>query len=157
IRAVIGEDAMLARLGGDEFAMLLAEQDRHGAEALAARIVEAVGPPFDLNHVEAHVGASIGIVHVEGKAEPRGLLRKAEIALYEAKAGGRNRAVIYEEHMNELLQLQHTIEAELRLALEGGDQLSVVFQPLIEQCSRKVIGAEALSRWHHPKYGQISP
>jgi predicted signal transduction protein with EAL and GGDEF domain len=101
---------------------------------------------------------SIGIVNVTGgNAEPRELVRKADIALYEAKAGGRNRAVVYEEHMNELLQLQHTIEGELREALLRDDQLSVAFQPLIDQRSRKVIGADALARWHHPKYGQISP
>ena len=56
-----------------------------------------------------------------------------------------------------MLQLQHTIEAELREALCRDDQLSVVFQPLVDQQSRKVVGAEALSRWYHPKYGQISP
>ena len=158
IRAVVGEDAKLARLGGDEFAILLADRgSRDNIEALAARIIEAIGRPFDLNHFKAHVGASIGIVQVEGEAEPRELMRKADIALYEAKAGGRNRAVVYEEHMNELLQLQHTIEAELRLALEGDDQLFVAFQPLVDQASRKVIGAEALARWTHPKYGLISP
>jgi diguanylate cyclase (GGDEF)-like protein len=158
IRTIVGQDVMLARLGGDEFAMLVADHgEGPGAEALAARIVAAIGRPFDLNHFKAHVGASVGIIHIEGEAEPRELLRKADIALYEAKASGRNRAVVYEEHMNELLQLQHTIEAELRLALEGGDQLSVAFQPLVDQASRKVIGAEALARWHHPKYGQISP
>jgi len=159
IRAVVGPGVMIARLGGDEFAILVVSRDRqHDVTAMASGIIEAIGQPFDLNHFKAHVGVSIGIVNVTGgNAEPRELVRKADIALYEAKASGRNRAVVYEEHMNELLQLQHTIEGELREALQRDDQLAVAFQPLIDQRSRKVIGAEALARWNHPKYGQISP
>jgi diguanylate cyclase (GGDEF)-like protein len=159
IRAVVGPGVMIARLGGDDFAVLVVSRDRpQDVAAMATSIIEAIGQAFDLNHFKAHVGASIGIVNATGgNAEPRELVRKADIALYEAKAGGRNRAVVYEEHMNELLQLQHTIEGELREALLRDDQLAVAFQPLIDQRSRKVIGAEALARWHHPKYGQISP
>ena len=159
IRAVVGPGVMIARLGGDEFGILLVLRDPpQDVTSLAAGIIESIGRPFDLNHFKAHVGVSIGIVNAtDGNAEPRELVRKADIALYEAKAGGRNRAVIYEEHMNELLQLQHTIEGELREALLRDDQLSVAFQPLIDQGTRKVIGAEALARWSHPKYGQISP
>ena len=159
IRAVIGPDVMLSRLGGDEFGILAVDQDQPlDVMEVSARIIETIGQPFTLNHFKAHVGASIGIVIAHGGGvEPTELVRKADIALYEAKAGGRNRAVVYEEHMNELLQLQHTIEGELREALRRDDQLSVVFQPLVDQQSRKVIGAEALARWHHPKYGQISP
>lgn len=159
IRAVVGPELMIARLGGDEFAILVISQDGAPDVAhLAAAIIASIGQPFDLNHFKAHVGVSIGIVNAtSGNAEPRELVRKADIALYEAKAGGRNRAAVYEEHMNELLQLQHTIEGELREALQRDDQLSVAFQPLIDQGTRKVIGAEALARWNHPKYGQISP
>ena len=157
IRGVVGPGVMIARLGGDEFAILVRNRQQD-VTSMAGAIIEAVGHAFDLNHFKAHVGVSIGIVNAtSGNAEPRELVRKADIALYEAKAGGRNRSVVYEEHMNELLQLQHTIEGELREALQRNDQLSVVFQPLIDQRSRKVIGAEALARWHHPKYGQISP
>src|SRR5690606_444547 len=157
IRGVVGPDVMIARLGGDEFAILVRNRQQD-VTSMAGAIIEAVGHAFDLNHFKAHVGVSIGIVNASGgNAEPRELVRKADIALYEAKAAGRNRAVVYEEHMNELLQLQHTIEGELREALQHTGQLSVAFQPLIDQRSRKVIGAEALARWHHPKYGQISP
>ncbi|WP_332693913.1 putative bifunctional diguanylate cyclase/phosphodiesterase [Devosia sp.] len=158
IRAIVGPAVTIARLGGDEFVMLIQERDHGTTLALATQIVEAIGQPFDLRRFRAHVGASIGIVHASGSnADPQELMRKADIALYEAKAGGRNRAVVYEEHMNELLQLQHTIEEELREALQRDDQLSVVFQPLVDQRTRKVMGAESLARWHHPKYGQISP
>ncbi len=159
IRLVVGNEVMVARLGGDEFAILAVTHNRpFDAMAVSGRIIEAIGRPFDLGHFKAHVGVSIGIVEADASsAEPRELVRKADIALYEAKASGRNRAMVYEEHMNELLQLQHTIEGELRAALNRNDQLSVAFQPLVDQKTRKVIGAEALARWYHPKYGQISP
>jgi diguanylate cyclase (GGDEF)-like protein len=159
IRAIVGSDMLIARLGGDEFGIVAVGRDKPvDVMAMSGRIIESIGQPFTLNHFKAHVGASIGVVlALGGSTEPRELVRKADIALYEAKAAGRNRAVVYEEHMNELLQLQHTIEGELREALRRNDQLSVVFQPLVDQHSRKVIGAEALARWYHPKYGQISP
>ena len=159
LRATVGDDVLIARLGGDEFGILAVSRERQiDAMALSNRIIDAIGLAFELNHFQAFVGVSIGIVHATGGgAEPHELIRKADIALYEAKAAGRNRAVVYQEHMNELLQLQHTIEAELRDALKQTDQLSVVFQPLVDQQSRKVTGAEALARWHHPKFGQISP
>lgn len=159
LRAIVGQEMLIARLGGDEFALLSVSRGRQiDVMAVSQRIIESIGHPFEINHFKAHVGVSIGIVNAAAAhAEPRELVRKADIALYEAKASGRNRAVVYEEHMNELLQLQHTIEGELREALRRQDQLSVVFQPLVDQQSRKVIGAEALARWHHPKYGQISP
>ena len=159
LRAVVGNEILIARLGGDEFGILVVSRDRAiDAMALSTRLIDAIGMAFELTHFKAFVGASIGIVNAAaGNAEPRELIRKADIALYEAKSAGRNRAVIYEEHMNEVLQLQHTIEAELRDALKRDDQLSVMFQPLVDQTTRKVTGAEALARWHHPKYGQISP
>ncbi|MGV8854413.1 MAG: putative bifunctional diguanylate cyclase/phosphodiesterase [Devosia sp.] len=159
LRAIFGPQTMIARLGGDEFAILdVSSHHPVDVMAISARVIESIGHPFALNRFKAHVGASIGIVVARGpQADPGELVRKADIALYEAKAGGRNRAVVFEEHMNEVLQLQHIIEAELRISLGRRDQLSVVFQPLVDQQSRKVVGAEALARWSHPKYGQISP
>jgi diguanylate cyclase (GGDEF)-like protein len=159
IRTIVGPDVMIVRLGGDEFVVMIEAQEYDvDPMAVAARIIDTIGKPFDLQQFKAHVGASIGIVSaVGGLADPRELMRKADIALYEAKSGGRNRAVVYEEHMNELVQLQHTIEGELREALQRDDQLSVVFQPLVDQQTRRITGAEVLARWHHPKYGQISP
>ena len=159
IRVVVGSDPMIARLGGDEFVILITEREQiDDATAIAGRIIESIGQTFDLAQFKAHVGASIGIVSAAGAGvEPYELMRKADIALYEAKANGRNCAVVYEEHMDELVQLQHTIEGELREALQRDDQLAVVFQPLVDQKTRKVIGAEALARWHHPRFGQISP
>lgn len=161
LRAVLGKDALIARLGGDEFGIVVCHTDsNHDVQQTSQRIITAIGQTFDLRRYKAHVGASIGIVAINKDTDelaPSELMRKADIALYEAKAAGRNRATVYEEHMNELLQLQHTVEGELREALQRDDQLSVVFQPLVSQQSRRVVGAEALARWAHPKFGQISP
>lgn len=160
IRAIVGPRTFLARIGGDEFALILDgnQPDSQYAMILANQIVDATARPFTIHQYQTFVGASVGIVWSGFDiADSREMVRKADIALYEAKSGGRNRAVIYEERMNEMLQLQHIIEAELRDALRVNDQLAVEFQPLIDQKSRRVIGAEALARWYHPRFGQISP
>jgi len=148
----------IARIGGDEFAIIChtctSETD---AMRRAERAVEAMSRPFAIEGGDVFVGVSIGIIfNTDLDAGCHELLRKADIALYEAKANGRGQAVIFHEHMNELLQLRHTVEGELREALKRDDQLSVAFQPLFDP-QGKVLGAEALARWTHPKYGQISP
>lgn len=159
IRDIVGNGVFIARIGGDEFALVSSGDVALDPNYLSHRLIESIGRPYMIQNFQAVVGASIGIVTATGgNAEPHDLVRKADIALYEAKATGRNRAVLYEEHMNELLQLQHTIEAELRETLRNDDdQISVAFQPLVDQSTRRIVGAEALSRWHHPKFGQISP
>lgn len=155
---LLGTTDTLARLGGDEFAVI-----HHHAPGLdhplglAQDIIDAIGKPFDVFGSEAFVGVSIGIAAVDGgEADAHELTRKADIALYEAKASGRNRAVVFEESMNEFLQNRKTIEGELREALRRNDQLSVAFQPLFDP-ERKAVGAEALARWVHPRLGQVSP
>ncbi|HVY50572.1 MAG TPA: EAL domain-containing protein [Devosia sp.] len=150
---------MLARLGGDEFGILTTHTPGISEPmSLSHRIVEAIGKPFRVFGSEAFVGVSIGIATAESaEADWREMLRKADIALYEAKTTGRNRAVVFEESMNELLQNRHTIEAELRDALRRTDRLSVDFQPLFGPDRTRIIGAEALARWYHPAIGQVSP
>lgn len=157
LRFVVGPNVTLARLGGDEFALILVGDDTTKSRDLSQSIIAAIHEPFTIGQFKVHVGVSIGIVETAPNGVRSDMVRQADIALYEAKAGGRNRAAVYEEHMGELLQLQNTIEVELREAIALGDQLSVSFQPLIDQETRKVIGAEALTRWNHPKFGQISP
>jgi len=153
-----GGNEFIARIGGDEFAVICQSSvNEEDALRRAERVIEAIGRPFDIEGGDVFVGVSVGIIcNTDIGAVRHDLLRKADIALYEAKANGRNRAVVFHEHMNELLQLRHTVEGELREALRRDDQLSVSFQPLFTP-DRKVMGAEALARWTHPKYGPISP
>jgi diguanylate cyclase (GGDEF)-like protein len=159
LQSVIGPSDGLARLGGDEFAVL--HTCRGGPEevaALAQRIIEVISRPFRIHANEAFVGVSIGIVIAKpGHHDARELSRRADIALYEAKSGGRNRAAIYQEAMDELVQSRHTIEAELREALRVPGQLWVAFQPLFDKSRCTITGAEALLRWTHPKMGPIPP
>jgi len=159
LRELVGPKDVLARLGGDEFAVIhRSANGRSSAQSLANAIIEAVSQPFDVSGSEAFVGASIGLVVAgEDDDDQRELTRKADIALYEAKAAGRNRTVVYEESMNELLQGRHMIEGELREALRCDDQLSVAFQPQFSGRSGEIIGAEALVRWQHPRLGPVAP
>ncbi len=158
LRAVIGPTDTLARLGGDEFAIVHAcYAGTIEVAGLAQRIVDSIARPFRIQGSEAFVGVSIGIVvATAGRRDRNELSRCADIALYEAKSAGRNRAVFYEEAMDEQVQDRHTIEAELREALRSPDQLWVAFQPLCGSAG-EIIGAEALLRWTHPQLGAVSP
>jgi diguanylate cyclase (GGDEF)-like protein len=150
---------MLARLGGDEFGLLhLHAPGESDPLAFGNTIIEAIGKPFVIVGGEVFIGLSIGIATAgTGDADGRELARRADIALYEAKVAGRNRALLFVESMNQLLQNRHTIEAELRDALRRADQLSVAFQPLYGTGRDNIVGAEVLARWHHPRLGQIAP
>ncbi|SFZ83152.1 diguanylate cyclase (GGDEF) domain-containing protein [Devosia enhydra] len=158
LRGLVAPDDVIARLGGDEFGIIGQAADPQAALAQGNAIVEAMSLPFVLRGSEVFVGVSVGVVLAERRDRDRlELTRKADIALYEAKAGGRNRVVMFEPAMNELLQSRHRIEADLREALRRTDQISVAFQPLVEGRSGRVDGAEALVRWRHPTLGQVSP
>ncbi len=157
LTGLIGPESELSRLGGDEFA-IIHRGDGQRARALALQIVEAIAKPFEVCGSEAFVGASVGLaVARNDDSDPRELIRKADIALYEAKANGRSRVAPYTQAMDEQLQDRHLIEAELREALKDTAQLSVAFQPLFVGRTGDIAGAEALVRWTHPKLGQISP
>ncbi len=158
LREVIGPVDLLARLGGDEFAILhVCHAGSIEVAALAQRIVDALARPFRIQGTDAFVGVSIGVVIAgAGERDSRELSRRADIALYEAKSAGRNRAAIYQESMDELVQGRHMIEAELREALRLPGQLWVAFQPLCDD-SREPVGAEALLRWTHPHLGHVAP
>ncbi|CAN0558760.1 unnamed protein product, partial [Laminaria digitata] len=118
---------------------------------------DAVAKPFKVNGSEVFVGASIGVAVADSDNHaPHDLIRKADIALYEAKARGRSRALLYDAAMGAQLQHQHQLEAELREALKYDDKLDVAFQPLVSP-DGEIVGVEALARWTHPEMGQISP
>jgi diguanylate cyclase (GGDEF)-like protein/PAS domain S-box-containing protein len=149
-----------ARLGGDEFAIIL-----HGvavpadAAVLAQRVIAAVAPAFHVGGDEVHVGVSIGIVLFGAAAahdEPARLLRCGDLALYRAKAEGRNRFHFFESDMEVRLRARKSLERDLRLAL-GRDELYLQYQPQFDIKSGIMCGVEALIRWRHPVHGEIAP
>jgi diguanylate cyclase (GGDEF)-like protein len=159
LKAEIREIDVLARLGGDEFAIIQegGSDQREGATALALRIIDAVTRPFDLNGHEAHVGISIGIAlaPVHG-TESEELLRSADLALYDAKANGRNHFRLYRPELLEVVHTQKLAEGELRDAI-AAEQFELHYQPVIAADTRKLCGVEALVRWRHPVRGLIAP
>ena len=152
------EQDTLARFGGDEFAFLIdggAGQDF--VLAVADQIIGALRTPFVVDGGEAFVGGSIGIAYAApGHATSGDLLREADIALYQAKAEGRNRAVVFHPVMNERAVFRLEQESALRHAVERSE-LELRFQPVVELSTGLPQGFEALVRWRHPERGLLAP
>jgi diguanylate cyclase (GGDEF)-like protein/PAS domain S-box-containing protein len=147
----------VARLGGDEFAIIVEETDPTQASHAAERILGAVAQPFDLGERQVAARASIGIaIRMADGADADELLRRADIAMYAAKARGGNCQVTYEPHLYDATVARMELKAELRLALERGE-LYVAYQPIVELESGAITGSEALMRWSHPERGPIPP
>jgi diguanylate cyclase (GGDEF)-like protein/PAS domain S-box-containing protein len=148
----------LARLGGDEFAVLLEDLvEPAEAELFAQRVISALSAPFLVEDKELPVCASIGIalsdaVTLEGDV----LMRNADLAMYVAKAGGKNRYEIFVPTMRSVMLERVELEQDLRNALVRGE-LRVAYQPVVELASGRITGAEALVRWQHPTRGWMSP
>jgi len=149
----------VARLGGDEFCLLACDiEDDGDIPILCERILATVDEPFMLMGSQTFVGVSIGVACTPDAGMDRGeLMRKADIALYQAKHGGRGRFQIFVPAMDETVRLRGQIEDELRHALTTGTGLAVHYQPEVDAGSGKVIGLEALTRWNHPSRGMLPP
>lgn len=156
---VLDRPGAVARLGGDEFAILLDEQDiEAGIDAILNKILDKVHLPFEILGNQAHVGVSIGVAFApEYGTDRTELMRKADIALYRAKADGRDCYRFFTGSMDETVQQRAILESELREAMATGTGLSVHYQPLVDSRGGKVTGLEALLRWHHPTHGWIGP
>jgi len=159
LKSSVRESDVLARLGGDEFAVIQegGPNQYEGAAALALKIIEAITRPFDLNGREAMVGTSIGIALApeHGKA-PGELLKSADLALYDAKANGRNIFRVFRAEMLEAIRSRKAAESELRDAIER-DEFVLHYQPVVDVKTRRLCGVEALVRWRHPAKGFIPP
>ena len=147
----------LSRFGGDEFAILCAPAGLEGGPALADRVAAAFSTPFSVNNQNIRVTASVGIAGApENGNTADELMRHADIALYEAKSQGRDRAIAFSPDMAERVEHRRSIELDLRTALED-NKLRLHYQPTISCATGAIVGVEALLRWHHPIHGDMAP
>ena len=152
----IGEDDFLARFGGDELAVLRRSAIDESA-AIGDLLMHAFSEPYDFAGQKIRVSASIGIVSAPRHGQTvEDLMRNADIALYRAKANGRDRSVSFTEEMGRDVQFRRTIEVDLREAIDS-NLLDLFYQPIVSARTSKITGVEALLRWTHPKHGNISP
>jgi predicted signal transduction protein with EAL and GGDEF domain len=151
-------DSVLSRLGGDEFIVLLPDtRDRFAAGAVARRILHHLEQPIRVENHEVFVTASIGIAtYPEDGLSSEILIRNADTAMYHAKQAGKAAFQYYSAAMNAASVERLTLETGLRRAVEDGS-LELHYQPQIDVRTGRIIGAEALLRWHHPQRGYISP
>jgi diguanylate cyclase (GGDEF)-like protein len=150
----------VGRLGGDEFVVLCRDCDTTGAEALADRCRASIDRPFELGGRLVRLGASIGIATTAASGPTRvrstDLVRDADLAMYAAKAAGRNRVRLFTADLRAAAQHRATVASELRDAVEDG-QLVLHYQPVVHLPSGRCTGVEALIRWQHPRRGLLAP
>jgi diguanylate cyclase (GGDEF)-like protein len=158
LQRCVRDDDTVSRWGGDEFILLLTnllkEED---VIPIVNKCLEALEIEFSLDHYKLRITSSVGISFYPKNGETADeLLKNADSAMYYAKAAGRNTYKFYTPEMNARTKYLLDLSTELRTALEK-DQLELLYQPLLDIGKNKVVAAEALLRWTHPKYGSISP
>ncbi|MFF7709730.1 EAL domain-containing protein [Pseudomonas sp. NPDC007930] len=158
LRPELRDPDILARLGGDEFAVVLPGlRDAQSAALSAQRLIDAVRAPFLIDGHTVSVGLSIGIaVAPYDHDNSEQLLRRADMALYEAKRNGRNRYEYFRLDMDEAARKRRSIEMDLREAI-AQQQLELYYQPITDMSRTRVTGYEALLRWQHPLNGLVMP
>jgi diguanylate cyclase (GGDEF)-like protein len=157
---VRGQDHVF-RLGGDEFAVLVPQASEAEANAVAQRLIKALVEPFRLTSlatsVSVTIGVSIGIALTPtDSSNPEILHHYADLALYRAKSTGGNHCCCYDGALDEHHSRDQTLQLELGRAVER-QQLSLVFQPIVNLQTGAVVAAEALLRWNHPTFGDVPP
>lgn len=163
MQSVVRDGDVLARLGGDEFALLQIPALEPRVMALvAARIVDVISEPFSIDRREVRVSISIGVAIADDEltgdaaAATDTLLRQADMALYRAKQEGRGRFRVFEPSLGTALEARRRLERELQLAFSSRE-LHLAYQPQLDMATRRVIGVEALLRWHSPSRGTVAP
>lgn len=158
LRSMIRDSDTLVRLGGDEFVLVVAGWEAESIPAhMAQRILDAASLPFPIDGDELHLTCSVGIslYPLDGVTSDT-LMQHADAALYEAKAGGRNAYRFFTQEMNERVGERVRLESRLRKAL-AEKQLQLYYQPQYRMTDGKLVGVEALLRWHDPEDGYIAP
>jgi diguanylate cyclase (GGDEF)-like protein/PAS domain S-box-containing protein len=154
----VGNHGTVGRMGGDEFAIVINDaQSRRKVEVLADRIIQSIKEPYMIDQTEIRIGVSIGCAFgpIDG-ATVDDLILKADLALYQAKDSGRGVARYFSSELQSEQEDRVRLETDLRNAI-AAQQFHLVFQPLINAKSQKLVGFEALIRWNHPQRGFVPP
>jgi|GEM_PF-1290385 len=158
LHKIVRDVDMVARLSGDEFVLITRGiGDRHDVSLIAQRVFSALALPFIVKQNDLTITASIGVsIFPNDGLDTRTLLRHADSAMYKVKRGGKNGMRYYREETDGELERRRELERDLRVALRE-QQLYLHYQPLFDLQSGEMVKVEALVRWHHPRYGTISP
>jgi diguanylate cyclase (GGDEF)-like protein len=157
LSSIVDGRGSVARFGGDEFVLLARGTKPYFAEELAREVMRGLAVPMTIEGASIQVTGSIGAAVAPGHGvEPDILLQHADMALYHAKANGRNDFCLFEAKMQDEFQQKRRLEAALKDAIEKGE-LEVYYQPIVDLKTKKVTCCEALLRWHHPELGMVSP
>jgi diguanylate cyclase (GGDEF)-like protein/PAS domain S-box-containing protein len=146
----------LARFGGDEFVVVSPATDRQQIEMLAERICAAIAVPFDMGGTTIHLTASVGVAVAHPASSPDELIRHAQAAMYQAKAGGPSHWQLLDAASARRSSARDRLRDDLREALSR-DDLEVHYQPVVELATGGLVGVEALARWAHPARGWVPP
>ncbi|WP_045743135.1 putative bifunctional diguanylate cyclase/phosphodiesterase [Actinoplanes rectilineatus] len=146
----------VARLGGDEFTLLLPGMDEAATEELLRGLLAAVQEPVLVDGHEMAPRVSVGVTSGVPGDSPIELLRRADVAMYAAKSTGGGRRAWFDPIMDQMADLDARLAADLRQAI-ARDELSLVYQPIVELPGGGLAGVETLVRWRHPEHGMVSP
>ena len=156
--SLISDQRTTARLGGDEFAILLENLSApDDALIVADRLLTTLAEPYGLAGYQVYCTASIGVVtSAQSHATAEETLRDADAAMYEAKAAGKGRYVLFDRAMHTAAEQRLRMDSELRVAI-ANEQLFLMYQPIVSLETGRATGFEALVRWNHPERGLIMP
>ena len=157
LKALLPPSGIVARFGGDEFVVACHIKSRLECEKLGGRMLEEITRPMKVDGERLEMKASIGIATLpDDGPDTDSLMKAADLALYHAKANGKNQIRFFDTAMTRALVRRREIEGELRAALQR-DELSIFFQPIVDLESGKIRAFEALVRWFHPDKGELRP
>lgn len=157
LRQAVREEDTVARLGGDEFILLFPAADAATAAHVAQKLLDAIVVPFHVGQYALNLTASIGIaIHPNDGADLETLSRSADTAMYRAKKEGRRSYRFSTPDMQARSARNLQLVSAMHEALEH-DQFEVYYQPHVSLHDGRIVGAEALLRWHHPEFGNVSP
>ncbi len=158
LKLAVRQSDFVSRFGGDEFAILQSNViDTSAAGALATKIGKVLAAPFMIDGHEINITSSIGIsVYAPDHEGPDTMMVQADLALYRAKADGRNRFCFHTPDLDQQVRERVQVTEELRAAIEN-DEIELHYQPQVEIATGRIIGAEALVRWNHKSRGLIAP